>query len=42
MKSDRQLSLANGKVEDLSINKLVRGNPTMRALFIEAGADVTK
>ncbi|MBO2515740.1 MAG: DUF2130 domain-containing protein [Clostridiales bacterium] len=41
MKSDRQLRLANDKVEELSIKKLTKGNPTMQAKFIEAGADLS-
>ena len=39
--SDRQLRLANDKAEDLSIKKLTRGNPTMRAKFEEVGADLS-
>ncbi len=39
--SDRQLRLANDKAEDLSIKKLTKGNPTMRAKFEEAGADIS-
>ncbi len=31
--SDNQLRLANGKVEDVSIKRLTRGNPTMQAMF---------
>lgn len=34
--SGNQLRLANDKVEDLSIKKLTRGNPTMKAKFDEA------
>ncbi len=38
--SDRQLRLATGKVEDVSVKKLTRNNPTMRAKFDELrGAD---
>ncbi len=33
--SDRQLRLANNRVEDLSIKKLTRNNPTMKAKFEE-------
>ena len=33
--SGRQLRLANDKTQDLSIKKLTRGNPTMRAKFEE-------
>ncbi len=31
--SDNQLRLANNKVEDISVKKLTRGNPTMQAKF---------
>lgn len=34
--SENNLRLANDKVEDLSIKKLTRGNPTMKAKFDEA------
>ena len=33
--SDRQLRYANDKIEDLSIKKLTRGNPTMKQKFEE-------
>ncbi len=33
--SDNQLRIANNKVEDISIKKLTRGNPTMKAKFGE-------
>ena len=33
--SDNQLRLANNKTQDLSIKKLTRGNPTMKAKFDE-------
>ena len=33
--SERQLRLANDKAQDLSVKKLVRNNPTMRAKFAE-------
>ena len=33
--SDRQLRLANNKVDDVSIKKLVKNNPTMQAKFKE-------
>lgn len=33
--SERQLRLANDKAQDLSIKKLTRGNPTMKAKFEE-------
>ena len=36
--SERQLRLANDKAEDLTIKKLTRNNPTMRAKFEELGA----
>jgi hypothetical protein len=36
MGSENQLRLANDKVEDLTIRKLTRNNPTMRAKFEEA------
>lgn len=34
-KSDNQLRLANNKVEDVSIKKLIKDNPTMQAKFAE-------
>ena len=34
--SENQLRLANDKAEDLTIKKLTRGNPTMKAKFDEA------
>ncbi len=33
--SDNQLRIATGKVEDVSVKKLTRGNPTMKAKFEE-------
>ena len=36
--SERQLRLANDKAEDLTIKKLTRDNPTMRAKFAELNA----
>ncbi len=33
--SDNQLRIANGKVEDVSIKRLTKDNPTMRAMFEE-------
>ena len=33
--SDRQLRLANDKMEDLTIKKLTKNNPTMRDRFEE-------
>ena len=40
--SDNQLRLANNKLDDLSIKKLTRNNPTMQEKFAEAGVDVKK
>ena len=37
--SSRQLRLANDKTQDLSIKKLTRGNPTMKAKFDELKSD---
>ena len=37
-KSENNLRLANNKAEDLTIKKLTRGNPTMKAAFEEARA----
>ena len=34
--SERQLRLANDKADDLTVKKLTRGNPTMKAKFDEA------
>lgn len=34
--SENQLRLANDKAEDLTVKKLTRKNPTMKALFDEA------
>jgi hypothetical protein len=34
--SENNLRLANNKAEDLTIKKLTRGNPTMKALFDQA------
>jgi len=31
--SDNQLRIANNKVDDISVKKLTRGNPTMKAKF---------
>ena len=33
--SENQLRLANNKLEDVSVKKLTRGNPTMKAKFDE-------
>ncbi len=38
LSSDRQLRLANDKAQDLTIRKLTRANPTMKAAFEEARA----
>lgn len=38
--SERNLRLLNDKSDDLSIRKLTKDNPTMRAAFKDAGADV--
>lgn len=38
MKSENNLRLANNKAEDLTIKRLTRGNPTMKAAFDEARA----
>lgn len=40
--SDRQLRLANDKADDLTIKKLTRNNPTMRAKFEEESAKRNK
>jgi hypothetical protein len=37
--SGRQLRLANDKTQDLSIKKLTRDNPTMKAKFDELDSD---
>ena len=34
--SENQLRLANDKAESLTVKKLTRGNPTMKAKFDEA------
>lgn len=39
--SNNQLRLANDKAEDLSIKKLTKGNPTMKAKFEDAGIIIT-
>ena len=39
-KTERNLRLANDKVQDLSIKKLTKDSPSVRQKFIEAGADV--
>lgn len=36
LSSENNLRLANNKIEDLSIKKLTKNNPTMKALFEEA------
>ena len=35
LRSEDNLRLANDKAEDLTIKRLTRGNPTMRAMFEE-------
>lgn len=40
--SENNLRLANDKVEDLSIKKLTRGNPTMKAKFDEARSSASR
>ena len=37
--SDNQLRLANNKTQDLSIKRLTRGNPTMKAKFDQLGSN---
>lgn len=37
--SDNQLRIATGKVEDVSVKKLTKGNPTMKAKFEELKGD---
>ncbi|WP_241977197.1 DUF2130 domain-containing protein [Cryobacterium sp. Sr8] len=39
--TDRNLRLANDKLQDISIKKLTRGNPTMAAKFAELGRTVS-
>ena len=39
-RTERNLRLANDKVQDLSIKKLTKDSPSVREKFIEAGADV--
>ena len=40
LSSERNLRLLNDKTDDLSIRKLTKDNPTMRAAFEDAGIDV--
>ena len=40
-KSANNLRLANDKAEDLTVKKLIRGNPTMAAKFAELKSDGT-
>ncbi len=40
IKTERNLRLANDKVQDLSIKKLTKDSPSVRQKFIEAGASV--
>ena len=35
MGSDNQLRIANNKVDEVSVKKLTKGNPTMQAKFRE-------
>jgi hypothetical protein len=39
LSSENNLRLANNKADDLSIKKLTRGNPTMKAMFDEKNRD---
>ena len=39
--SENQLRLANDKAEGLTIQKLTRGNPTMKAMFAQAMGNLT-
>ncbi len=38
--SDNNLRLANNKLDDLTIKKLTKNNPTMQQMFEEAGVDI--
>lgn len=38
--TDRNLRLANDKAQDVTIKKLTRGNPTMKAKFDELNSDI--
>ena len=40
LSSENNLRLANDKAEDLTIKRLVRGNPTMREKFEDAGVEI--
>lgn len=40
--SENNLRLANNKADDLTIKKLTKNNPTMKARFEEVGADIGK
>ena len=42
LSSENNLRLANNKAEDLTITRLTRGNPTMKAKFDELSGDETK
>ena len=42
LSSENNLRLANNKAEDLTIKRLTRGNPTMKAKFDELSGDETK
>ena len=37
--SDRNLRLANDRAQDVTVKKLTRGNPTMKAMFEQAGGE---
>ena len=37
--SDRNLRLANDRAQDVTVKKLARGNPTMKAMFEQAGGE---
>jgi hypothetical protein len=39
LSSENNLRLANNKADDLTIKKLTRGNPTMKAMFDEVNGD---
>lgn len=42
LSSENNLRLANNKAEELSVKKLTRKNPTMKAAFEALGNDATK
>jgi len=39
LSSENNLRLANNKAEDLTVKRLTRGNPTMKAKFEELSDD---